>query len=142
MPPPSTAFLSHSSLDRQLAYGLQQEFAAQGWYVYIDWQDPQMPEQASKRTADIIRIRIEQTDWLIYLATGNTQRSRWCPWEIGYADGVKPKEKIVIVPTIDAAGHTHGAEYLDLYPHIEMEPLGRYVLQGPGAARSQPINQL
>ncbi len=76
-----------------------------------------MPEKPSRDTAAIIKRRIKQHDWFIYLATANSSKSRWCPWEIGYADGVKDIKQIVIFPTMDEYGN-YGSEYLNLYRRI------------------------
>ena len=53
------------------------------------------------------------------LATRNSTESRWCPWEIGYADAVKDYERILIVPTEDDSGNWYGNEYLQLYKKID-----------------------
>ena len=37
----------------------------------------------------------------MYLATPNSAKSRWCPWEIGYADGKKDPRSIVVIATSD-----------------------------------------
>lgn len=126
-----TAFLSHSHKDAKLAKGLQGFLQAHGWMVYIDWEDTSMPSQPNRATARKIKNRIERLDWFFYLATVNSASSRWCPWEIGYADGVKNIEKIVIVPTRDSAGRNHGNEYLDLYRHVDAAQYGGYGLFDP-----------
>lgn len=102
-----------------MAKGVQSFLKDQGWEVYIDWQDAAMPPKPSRVTAENIQLRIQQLDWFFYLATRNSAASRWCPWEIGYADGVKKYDSIIIIPTIDSVGHTFGSEYLQLYRHID-----------------------
>lgn len=104
-----TAFLSHSHKDAELAKGLQGYLQAQGWIVYIDWEDTSMPPKPNRETAQKIKDRIKLLGWFIFLATANSTSSRWCPWEIGYADGVKQIDKIVVVPTRDSAGNNHGS---------------------------------
>jgi len=126
-----TAFLSHSHKDAELAKGLQGFLQAQGWSVYIDWEDTSMPSRPNRNTAQNIKDRIKRFDWFLFLATANSASSRWCPWEIGYADGVKHIDKIVIVPTRDSSGHNHGNEYLDLYRHVDAAQVGGYGLFQP-----------
>jgi hypothetical protein len=46
--------------------------------------------------------------------------SRWCPWELGYADGVKTHERIIMIPTQDGYA-SYGSEYLDLYTYIRQQ---------------------
>lgn len=90
-----------------------------GWQVYIDWEDSEMPDPPSRLTAENIRAKIRDLDLFLYLATQNSANSRWCPWELGYADGVKANTAILIVQTRDDQGRSYGNEYLDLYRRIE-----------------------
>jgi hypothetical protein len=101
-----------------------------GWDLYVDWADPQMPAKPDRVTAERIRERIRVTELFLFLATANSMASRWCPWEIGYADGVKPIDSIFVIPTA-AAGTTHGSEYLDLYRRIDVSKSGRLANWGP-----------
>ena len=110
-----TAFLCHSHKDKDLALGLQNLLKENGWNLYIDWQDNEMPESPGKNTATKIKTKIGSTKWFLFLATPNSMGSRWCPWEIGYADSVKAHDNIVIVPTEDDNGRFYGNEYLQLY---------------------------
>ncbi|MDZ7921678.1 toll/interleukin-1 receptor domain-containing protein [Rhodoferax sp.] len=113
-----TAFLCHSHQDAELAKGLVQLMAATGWRVYIDWQDTAMPSTPNAETAERIKQKIRDLGYFIFLATENSMASRWCPWEIGYADGKKQIDQIFIVPTTDGT-RTHGNEYLQLYRKID-----------------------
>lgn len=126
-----TAFLSHSHKDSTLAKGLQGFLQSKGWLVYIDWEDMSMPSKPNRETAQKIKDKIKRFDWFFYLATANSASSRWCPWEIGYADGVKDIDKIVIIPTCDSAGRNHGNEYLDLYRNVDVAQGGGYGLFYP-----------
>lgn len=114
-----TAFLCHSHQDAQFAKGLQGLLQDQGWQVYIDWEDTSMPPIPSRETAEKIQTRIRQLDWFFFLATSNSMASRWCPWEIGYADGVKDYDAILVFPTRDDAGRSYGNEYVQLYRHVD-----------------------
>lgn len=126
-----TAFLSHSHKDTDLAKGLQGFLQSKGWDVYIDWEDTSMPSKPNRETAQKIKEKINRLDWFLYLATGNSATSRWCPWEIGYADGVKDIDKIIIVPTLDSLGRSHGNEYLELYRKIAISEGGSYGIFNP-----------
>ncbi|HBC3930626.1 TPA: toll/interleukin-1 receptor domain-containing protein [Vibrio parahaemolyticus] len=114
-----TAFLCHSHKDHDLAKGLQILMKENGWDLYIDWEDSEMPSTPNKETANIIKKKIKTTDWFLFLATGNSTQSRWCPWEIGFADSAKGYEKILIVPTADDSGNWYGNEYLQLYKRMD-----------------------
>ena len=121
-----TAFLSHSHRDASLAKGVQGFLRAQGWDVYIDWEDTSMPETPDKRTAERIKQRIVELDWFLFLATANSKRSKWCPWELGYADGKKPHRSILILTTRDSIGKSYGNEYLQLYRYVSSTEFGSY----------------
>lgn len=115
-----TAFLCHSHKDQSLAKGLQVLLKENGWDVYIDWEDSEMPSSPNQQTAEKIKSKIESRDWFLFLATGNSTSSRWCPWEIGYADAKKPFNRMLIIPTEDDYGNWYGNEYLQLYRKIDV----------------------
>lgn len=121
----TTAFLCHSHIDKLLAIGLQTLLKEAGWDVYIDWQDSEMPQSPDRVTASRIQDRITSADWFLFLATGNSTQSRWCPWEIGFADGKKGDDRIIVIPTKDLSGKHHGNEYLQLYSQITPSDVGK-----------------
>jgi hypothetical protein len=116
-----TAFLCHSHRDHELAKGLVAALAQQGISLYVDWADDSMPSTPNRTTAEKIQDKIASCDRFLFLATRSSMESKWCPWEIGYADGKGPKSKIVIIPTSDASG-SHGNEYLQLYRRLDGSP--------------------
>ena len=113
-----TAFLCHSHKDQNLALGLRNLLLAQGWKVYIDWLDQELPDQPDKNTAIRIRDKMLSHRWFLFLATASSVASRWCPWEIGYADAIKDNDSILLVRTEDDNGRWYGNEYLQLYRQI------------------------
>lgn len=130
-----SAFLchSHSHRDEALVKGLIVVFREAGVDLYVDWLDQSMPETPNKQTALNIQKRIRHADLFIFLATENSKKSRWCPWEIGFADGVE--KNVYIVPTSDGY-HTYGNEYLELYAKIDA---GTFRVSGnPGFFVTQP----
>lgn len=136
-----TGFLCHSHLDRELALGLQALLRQHGLDLYIDWQDLSMPLQPNGETASKLRQRIVNSDWFLFLATANSMSSRWCPWELGYADGKKASDKIAIVPTRDAQT-THGSEYLQLYRRIEPTANGGLGIFNPNSTTGSTVGSL
>lgn len=120
-----TAFLSHSHEDRLVAQGLQAILREAGWNLYVDWQDTTMPDTPTGETAQIIQARIREHDWFIFLATEHSTRSRWCPWEIGFADSVKTRDRLFVVPTVDNTNRYFGNEYLQLYRQITVAVSGK-----------------
>jgi TIR domain len=136
-----TAFLCHSHKDRDLAEGLQVRLKEQGFDLYIDWQDVSMPATPNAETADKLRFKIVACDWFLFLATANSMASRWCPWELGYADGKKSRDRIAIVPTSDHQT-THGNEYIALYRYIDSVSGGRIGMFGPSPTQGVWVNSL
>ena len=114
-------FLSHSSKDKQLILGVKQLIEDSGYSVYIDWvDDPQLDRaHVNVQTADVLRTRMKQSNFLVYVDSNNATTSKWMPWELGYFDGYKPN-KIGILPIRqNSEGSYTGQEYLDLYPKLE-----------------------
>jgi hypothetical protein len=114
-----TAFLCHSHLDAELAKGLVNLLRQFGWEVYVDWADSSMPPEPNRETARKIKDRIQGANYFLFLATAHSTVSRWCPWEIGFADGVKSYEAIFIIPTRDSSNTHYGNEYLQIYQRID-----------------------
>lgn len=131
-----TAFLCHSHKDVMLAEGLVNLLADEGWDLYVDWSDAEMPPKPNRDTAHKIKNKIRELNLFLFLATGNSMMSRWCPWEIGYADGVKDIDKIIVIPTTDDAKTTHGNEYLDLYRHLDVPKGGGLAVWRPNEPMS------
>lgn len=121
-----TAFLSHSTLDKELAVGLQVMLHEAGWHVYIDWQHNELfGERPTVEHSKQLQRRMQQCSWFIYLATENSSKSRWCPWEIGFANASKGDDAIVVVQTSDDRNNTYGSEYLNLYRHIDFSSVAQ-----------------
>jgi hypothetical protein len=132
------AFLCHSHRDANLAEGLQALLAEQGVELYIDWKDASMPPDPNRETASRIQHRIKVCDWFLFLATANSMTSRWCPWELGYADGQKQPDRIAIVPTSDSTS-THGNEYMQLYRRVDVSSAGQLLWVPPGSYQGQVV---
>ncbi len=130
-----TAFLCHSHHDANLAKGLVQLLSESGWRIYIDWADTAMPDTPNRQTAKLIKQKIEELQYFLYLATPRSMASRWCPWEIGYADGKKLLDRILIIPTADET-QTHGSEYLQLYRRIDWSSKNQLAVWQPGESDS------
>lgn len=111
-----SVFLCHSHRDEAIVKGLITLLQESGIDLYIDWKDHTMPETPNGETARKIQEAIKARELFFFLATANSKASRWCPWEIGYADS--SKRRIYIIPTVDSSG-TYGNEYLELYPKID-----------------------
>jgi len=128
-----SAFLCHSHKDAEFAKGFINMLNESGWKIYVDWADTEMPETPDRETAEKIQKRIRELDFFLFLATPHSVASRWCPWEIGYANGVKHIDSLIVVPTIDSTGRHFGNEYLQMYRHIDLADTRRLGVRPPGA---------
>jgi TIR domain len=138
-----TVFLSHSHKDATYAEGVATLLLEAGFEAYIDWQDTSMPASPNHQTASVIKRKIESADLFIFLATPASTDSRWCPWEIGYADGVKDIDHIIIAQTKDALGRNYGNEYLSLYRSLDVSADGRLGVWKAGSTEGGvPANSL
>ena len=115
-------FISHSYMDRELVKVLYEKFEEAGYKLYIDWKEKtlQNRENVSAETASQLKIRMNNCMGLSYIATSNIVNSKWCPWELGYADGKKNKAAILPI-TKDKVYEYKGLEYLGIYPYIDYE---------------------
>lgn len=126
-----TVFLCHSHHDEVLVKGVITLLEEAGWRVYVDWGDTSLPDTPTRETAERIKQKIVDLNYFLFLATNNSMSSRWCPWEIGYADGKKQIDRILMFPTTDGI-RTYGNEYLQLYRHIDLSNLGKVGVWQPG----------
>jgi len=117
-------FLSHSYLDKVQVFALIKLFNIHHFSVYVDWiEDKQLDRNSvNEKTADLLRNRMKQSRSLSYLTTKNITNSKWCPWELGYFDGLK-QSKCCILPVMEYGGKFNGQEYLGLYPYLEYASL-------------------
>jgi hypothetical protein len=133
----SSVFLSHKHSDGTSVKQMRTLLYSLGADVYIDWLDPDMPEETKGETAIKIKVKINQNDKFILLATENAIESKWCNWELGYGDAHKyPKNKIALFPLREDNSSWKGNEYMEIYHIIEYEDgngkydSGRYIPKG------------
>lgn len=131
----TTIFLSHSRKDRFIAQGLVYFLATLGTTVYVDWNDSDMPRVTNRETAEKLKSKIKENRLFMILATRNALESKWVPWEVGIADQCKGDRAMALVPVADASGRFDGAEYLQLYQHVESADCGGFGVFAPGQNR-------
>lgn len=134
-----TVFLSHSHKDKQLVEGLIELLAEQGFYIYVDWNDSDIPRITSGETARKIKEKIKELQRFFFLATENSLNSKWCPWELGVADSTKEYNDILIIPVADPSGRFKGSEYLQVYKHLEITLNGKPYIVNAGFEKTGKI---
>lgn len=119
-----SVFLSHSHHDQKIVGAAINFLASQGVDVYVDWLDDGMPAKTNADTATRIKRAIKANGKFVLLATEASLASRWVPWELGCADGVKSIENMAILGVSEDGRDFPGNEYLALYPTIEKSMSG------------------
>lgn len=116
-----TIFLSHSHVDKTIVKKIGLLFGNLNAELYVDWLDKTLPETTNKTTASAIKSKIQDCHHFLFLATYHGLRSKWCNWELGIADSLKPENKLAILPIQSKSGNWSGSEYLQLYPEMKIE---------------------
>lgn len=93
-------FLSHSSYDTQQLLSLKQKLNAEGLVVYIDWvNDKVMMDRRNQNedTWNVLKLRMDESEKMLFVMTDNSLRSTWTPKEIDYFKSLN-KEILVYQP--------------------------------------------
>jgi hypothetical protein len=114
-------FLSHKHDELEILDGAISFLKKEGIDVYVDWLDEGMPKYASGITAKRIKEKIRENDKFILLASEGAINSKWCNWELGLGDAAKYIKNIALLPVAKDNSDFSGAEYLQIYPHIEYQ---------------------
>ena len=80
-------FLSHSSYDTQQLLSLKQKLNAEGLVVYIDWVNDKVMMDRKNQNEDtwtVLKLRMEESEKMLFVMTDNSLRSAWTPKEIDY----------------------------------------------------------
>ena len=116
-----SVFLSHSSNDESKLPFVISFLENYGVKVYIDKNDPRLPQETSSETARMLKANIKKCNKFILLVSENSKDSRWISWELGLADIAKSTSNVALLPIandyINATKWTE-QEYLGLYDRI------------------------
>jgi hypothetical protein len=126
-------FLSHSHKDKDLIEGGGMFLNKFKVTIYVDWLDDDMPETTNHATATKIKAKIAENSKFILLATPNALASKWVPWELGIADGLKGNDHVAILPVASPIHGWSGNEYVGMYPMIQETTTNGWAVFQPGA---------
>lgn len=90
-------FLSHSSYDTKQLLLLKKQLNEKGLVVYIDWvNDNVMMDRKNQNedTWNVLKLRMNESEKMLFVMTDNSLRSVWTPREIDY---FKSLERDIIV---------------------------------------------
>jgi hypothetical protein len=121
-------FLSHSYKDAKIILGIKRFLEREVLLykrrlsVYVDWIDDSDLKRGNVtvRTANRLKIRMNNSKCLFFIESEYSPNSKWMPWELGYFDGFKSKVAIFqLTPSdIEKSDNFSGREYLSLYPTV------------------------
>lgn len=118
-------FLSHSSNEpAAILLGVYETLVDAKLSVYVDsYSDPQLdPDHVGRGTAELLRHRLRSSASLLYVHSRYFSRSRWMPWELGFADAHCGRVGVLPV-TLGRTGIYKGEEFLSLYPYVDRETI-------------------
>ncbi len=121
-----SAFLSYKSTEREVAVGAAERIRSHvdGLSVYSDFEDSELPQDVTPRTADLLAQKIRDCDLLLVTCTENSPNSRWMPWEAGLAHGLG--KRVALLPALTRVQVSqdglffHGESYYGLYPWLDV----------------------
>lgn len=140
-------FMSHSFKDAEAIMGIKRQLESTGLTVYVDWiEDTQLDRsQVTAGTANRLRSRMKNCEFLLYATSQSSPDSKWMPWELGYFDGLKDGSKVGILPIVDSAADAfRGQEYLGLYRSYELidfQGLGKQIGRMTGATTGRALSR-
>lgn len=88
-----------------------------GYSVYVDWmmdKDGLPRDKENENTLNVIKVRIMQSDCLLYVHTKDCEKSWYIPQELDFAE---QQRKPIIVLNIDGSRETERTQYK---PHAEI----------------------
>ena len=115
-------FLSHSYSDKELILGMKLGLEEFGYSVYIDWIEDDSIDRTNVTKENVLWIkeRMRNSKCLLYATSSNSFLSKWMPLELGFMDGFNDKVAILPISKTEATSYK-GAEYLGIYPYIDIE---------------------
>lgn len=118
--PGKNTFLSHSSKDDDKVEGAIRILKNHGAQVYVDHFDPLTKTDDCVAIAAHVRSVISACKKFVLFATPQSKDSKWMPWELGLADGIRSHPNAAIFPASEQSFDQDWAqqEYLALYRKI------------------------
>ena len=112
-------FLSYRREDRQYIQAIARFLRRIGIGVYIDFLDETLEDKTNDAVAQTLRDRIHKCTKFICLATPNSGKSKWMPWELGLGDRIVNYKNVAILPVTDNPNTWADQEYGKIYGRIE-----------------------
>lgn len=111
-------FLSYRREDKQWVGSIVRFLKNLGVSVYIDYLDETLEDKASDAIASTLRSRIGKCKKFICLATPNSSKSKWMPWELGLGDRIVNYLNVAMLPLTNDANQWGDQEYGNIYGKV------------------------
>lgn len=93
-------FISHSSKDKNYVRQVVEEANAIGLNCYVDWtadNDFLKRSMVSDYTKEVLKVRMEQSENLLYLSSDKSRKSQWVSFELDYYKNCLQREIWMII---------------------------------------------
>lgn len=115
-------FISHSSKDREFVRSVVTKANSQGLSCYVDWtSDNEFLKRSmvSDYTKEVLKVRMKQSKYLLYLSSDRSRSSEWVSFELDYYENHLHREILMVVLDGDD-GHD--------FKRIDLEEIGKRLL--------------
>jgi hypothetical protein len=112
-------FLSYRREDRVWVDGIVRFLKSVGVSVYVDYLDQTLEDLQNDQVAKALRDRINGCKKFISLATPNSSKSKWMPWELGLGDRIVNYKNVAMLPLTNTPTYWGDQEYGKIYGRIE-----------------------
>lgn len=116
-------FISHSSRDREFVRSVVAKANSQGLSCYVDWSSDNeflKRSMVSDYTKEVLKVRMKQSKYLLYLSSDRSRSSEWVSFELDYYENHLHREILMVVLDGDD-GHD--------YKRIDLEEIGKRLLK-------------
>lgn len=93
-------FISHSSKDKSYVRKVVDEANAIGLNCYVDWtadNDFLKRSMVSDYTKEVLKVRMKQSKYLLYLSSDTLRKSQWVSFELDYYKNYLQREILMII---------------------------------------------
>jgi hypothetical protein len=115
-------FLSYRREDKDWVNGIVRFLKGFDISVYIDYLDQTLEEKTNDEVAKTLRAKIQSCSKFISLATPNSGKSKWMPWELGLGDRITNHKNVALLPLTSNSSIWSDQEYSKIYGKIENIP--------------------
>ena len=98
-------FISHSFSDQKKIMSLFKSLNEQGLVCYCDWtndNDFLKRRMAGEYTKEVLKKRIEQSEYILHASSDNSAQSTWVNFELRYAASIEKAIKVLDINNVSA----------------------------------------